>query len=206
MDRRGHRIHLPQPRPYAGENLTVAFAERYARYVRLRVADSGAPPLGITSAEVAGRMRYVFFPVQAGKRYRLFYGNPRAGRPPYDYPNVFQGIDRETAIAAVLGNPMPNPLYVPPRAIDQTPPRTNRWVPYLILGLVAAGLTLLALRLLRGGGPCRPAAPPDPKRPARPIGRAFLGFRFSGGFATVKTRRGREKPCCISLTHQGFGL
>ncbi len=155
VDRRRNRVYLPQPRPYAGENLTVVFPERYARYVRLR-GRLGAPPLGVTAAQVAGRMRYVFFPVQAGKRYRLFYGNPRAARPPYDYPNVFQGIDREPAIAAVLGNPMPNLLYIPPRAIDQTPPRTNRWVPYLILGLVVAGLTLLALRLSRRRRPAPP--------------------------------------------------
>ena len=137
------------PSPCAGENLTLTFPERYARYVRLRLADGGSPPVHFRATTVRGRMRYVFFPIQPGKRYRLFYGNPQALRPGYQYTNIFQGIDRQGTIVAGLGTPLQNPLYAPPRTMDQPPAPTHRWVPYLVLGLVGTGVALLVMRLLK---------------------------------------------------------
>lgn len=147
--RAGAGLVFRSPAPYTAENLTLTFPERYARYVRLRTADGGEAPVHFRNCTVSGRMRYVFFPCQPGKKYRLFYGNPKAQIPPYDYANIFQGIDRQAVIAASLGPSLPNPSYVAPKPAEAAPPPDRRWVWFMAAGLGSAGVVLLGMWLMK---------------------------------------------------------
>lgn len=136
---------------YHGEEMAVEFAEAFGRYVRVRIANGDDPPLAISQIVVRGRPRYVFFPFEADRRYRLFYGNPSARAGQYDYVNVFAHLDRAEAIEARLGPPQPNPRFIATR--DALPPHPwlvrNQWVLYVGLGVAVAALALIALRALR---------------------------------------------------------
>jgi hypothetical protein len=141
-------------------NVEVAFPEQFARFVRVRVANGDDPPLGVTRLAVFGRPRYVFFPFEKGRAYRLFYGNASARPPQYEYARVFAHVDPSSAVGTRLGPPEHNPRFIPTREAPKPHPwiERNQWVLYLALAAAVVGLGLVALRALR-----RP-----PESPIRP--------------------------------------
>ncbi|MBM4017906.1 MAG: DUF3999 domain-containing protein [Planctomycetes bacterium] len=145
---------------YREERLTVTFPEAFGRYVCLRIDNGDDPPLPITHVEVQGRPRYLYFPLEAGKQYRLFYGNPDARSPHYEYAAVFEKSDRRAAVEARLGDPQANPRFIPTRAAAPPPPWLvqNQWALYAALAVVVAALGLIALRALRQPQEAQPPA------------------------------------------------
>ncbi|MBE3069714.1 MAG: DUF3999 family protein, partial [Planctomycetes bacterium] len=136
---------------YHEERTAVEFPEAFGRYVRVRVTDGDDPPLAVVRLVVSGRPRYVFFPFETGRRYRLFYGNPGAGPARYDYVNVVARINRSEAVEARLGPPEANPRFIATK--KATPPHPwvvrNQWVLYVALGVAVVGLVAVAVRALR---------------------------------------------------------
>jgi len=145
---------------YRREQMTVEFAEAFGRYLRATVRDGDDPSLAVSGIVVHGRPRYVFFPLEPGRRFRLFYGNPDAATPQYEYAAVFAHVARGGAVEARLGPVGTNPRFIATREAREPHPWIvrNQWVLYVALGVAAAGLILIAVRALR-----RPAGeePPD---------------------------------------------
>jgi hypothetical protein len=136
---------------YDERQLEVEFGEAFGRYLRVRVTNGDDPPLEVSRLTVFGRPRYVFFPFEQGQRYRLFYGNPEARPPQYEYANVFRRINRAAAIEARLDAPERNPRFIATKAAQPPSPWlvSNQWVLYVGLGLAVAALALVAVRALR---------------------------------------------------------
>ncbi|MCX5685378.1 MAG: DUF3999 family protein, partial [Planctomycetota bacterium] len=136
---------------YNESRLTVTFPEAFGRYVRLKIANGDDPPLPISSVAVQGRPRYVYFPFEAGKQYRLFYGNPEARAPRYEYAAVFEKVNRRAAVETRLGEPRQNPRFIATRAAEPPSPwlERNQWVLYAALGVVVIALGLIALKALK---------------------------------------------------------
>ena len=136
---------------YREERLSVEFPEAFGRYVRVRITNGDDPPPTLSRIVAYGRPRYVFFPFQTGRRYRLFYGNPGARPARYDYADVFERIGRSAAIEARLGDPQANPRFIATKTA--TPPHPwivrNQWVLYAALGVAVVGLIVVAVRALR---------------------------------------------------------
>ncbi len=136
---------------YNEERLEIEFGETFGRYVHVRIHSGDDPPLAITRIVVYGRPRYVFFPFASGRRYRLFYGNPAARAPRYDYAKTFAHITRAEAVDARLGGVRHNPRFIATR--EALPPHPwivrNQWVLYVVLGVAVIGLVLVAVRSLR---------------------------------------------------------
>jgi len=133
------------------EQMTVALPETFGRYLSVRVHNGDDPPLAVSGIAVHGRPRYLFFPFEPGRRYRLFYGNAgaRAGR--YEYAQVAAHIDRRAAVEARLGPVEANTRFIATR--EAPPPHPwlvrNQWVLYAALAVVVAVLVLIAVRALR---------------------------------------------------------
>jgi len=106
------------------------------------------------------RPRYVFFPLEPGRRYRLFYGAPAARPGRYEYARVAAHIDRGSAVEARLGPVEANTRFI---ATHEAPPPhpwlvRNQWVLYAALAVVVAVLVLIAVRALQ--------KPPEDDAPA----------------------------------------
>ncbi|HUU93872.1 MAG TPA: DUF3999 family protein [Phycisphaerae bacterium] len=136
---------------YSEEWLEVEFGETFGRYVHVRIRNGDDPPLAVTRIVVYGRPRYVFFPFESGRSYRLFYGNRQARAPQYDYAKTFARITRAESVEARLGGVEPNPRFIATR--ETLPPHPwivrNQWVLYVALGVAVIALVLVAVRALR---------------------------------------------------------
>ena len=142
------------------DRLEAEFPEAFGRYVRLEVENGDDPPLTGVGLTVYGRPRYVFFPFEAGRRYRVFYGNPQARSPDYDFARLFEHADRAAAVEARLGPPVANPRFIATREAGEPAPwvRQNQWVLYVALAVAVVVLGFVAVRALRRG-----TEPPEEK-------------------------------------------
>jgi hypothetical protein len=136
-----YRIQYKQK---TGESVKVETIRAPYRYLQLRIFNGDNPPLKLENVAVYWRETSLVFQAEAGRRYRLIGGNPRAGEPNYDLARSIHGIDDFKLPVAGLGL-----LTATPRR-EQLSPWTERhstliWV--ILLLAVGAMLTLVLKNL-----------------------------------------------------------
>jgi hypothetical protein len=137
--RRAGEPHVP---------LVAEFTEVTASRFRLMVTDDRNPPLNVVGATTRAAARQVVFadPGAGVSRLKLYYGNPRAQPPVYDFArNLPETIEPPPARAA-LAERRENPGYLPePRPFTERWP----WLIHLVLGVVCLGLGIILVSLGR---------------------------------------------------------
>ncbi len=124
--------------------LQIDFPEVTASRLRLVVTDFANPPLDLRAVRYSAPAREVVF---AQKDYarpvKLYYGNPDAEAPHYDFEREVPLVLPQPSEPAQLGEQVRNPTYEPP------PASLSERAPWLIyLALAAASLALLAVLAL----------------------------------------------------------
>ena len=132
-----------EPRP-----LLVEFEEVRASRLRLIVIDYSNPPLNVESVKFSAPARQVVFakPVDNGQGLRLFFGNPRAVEPRYDFAGNLPDKLDPPPTRCRLGQPQENPQYIP-----EPLPFTERWpwLIYLVLASVSIVLGYIIVNISR---------------------------------------------------------
>ncbi|MBM4072482.1 MAG: DUF3999 domain-containing protein [Planctomycetes bacterium] len=115
----------------------------FAGRLRLVITDYANPPLNIEAVEFRIPVRQIIFMPEEKKLHgplRLYYGNPSAGAPNYDFQNRLPADIKPPPAAFTLGKRESNPAYQPP------PPTLHERMPWLIyVALAIASLALLAI-------------------------------------------------------------
>jgi hypothetical protein len=116
--------------------------EQTVRRLRLVVTDYSNAPLNITTVRSTAPVRQMIIAPtpELMPPLRLYFGEPRAARPQYDFEALLPANLEPAPLRATLDPIQKNPTYVPPPK-----PFTERWpwLVYLVLG--AASLILLAI-------------------------------------------------------------
>jgi hypothetical protein len=148
-DTRWRQIQFGEWRRRAGEEhrpMEIRFNEVQARRLRLVVTDFRNPSLNLTAVRYTAPARQVAFgTTDLAAPLKLYFGNPQAEPPHYDFAaNVPLRLD-PSPTRATLGELIPNPEYSPLPL-----PWTERWpwLVYVVLG--AASLVLLAILVALG--------------------------------------------------------
>jgi hypothetical protein len=122
--------------------LEITFREVPARRLRLVVTDFRNHPLDIRSVTYSAPARQVVFEPKPELAHplRLYFGNPKAGAPHYDFAATLPATLNPAPERGSLGDLTRNPDYRPPLK-----PWTERWpwLVYLVLG--PAAVVLLAI-------------------------------------------------------------
>lgn len=135
----------------AGEKKTdmvARFNEVRAARLKLVVTDDRNAPLQIRSVKVAAPVRAIIVERNAAlaSPLRLYFGNPKAEAPNYDFArNLPKPLDSPPA-RLVAGGRQANPMYAP-----EPLPLTERlpWLIYVLLGAAVAVLLALIASLAR---------------------------------------------------------
>ncbi len=129
------------------ENLQVDFPETRERLLQVRIHHADDAPLTMTAAQTLGTPWHLRWERRAGEQYQLWYGNPSARVPEYDF-----GLLQEAATTATVFTAGPeeqNPAWqAPARTVDEAV-QQRPWALYAALGLGVLVMGGLALRLLR---------------------------------------------------------
>ncbi|MBI3667698.1 MAG: DUF3999 family protein [Acidobacteria bacterium] len=127
---------------------TVAFAERFARHLKLTVTDDRNPPLAIITVQAGSAAREILFPESSVSAHpvRLYYGNQKAQAPHYDFAARLAPEATASPPRLSLGPQQPNPIYRPePRPLSERSP----WLIYLVLSLASIALAAILINLAR---------------------------------------------------------
>ena len=120
----------------------IDFQEHAVRHLKLTVIDDRNPALAVMEVTAQGAARRVIFdgsPAAQGAL-RLYYGNPRALAPRYDFGVRLAPEPGPPATRVGLGSQRDNPVYRPePKALSERAP----WLIYIVLA--AAGVVLAAI-------------------------------------------------------------
>jgi hypothetical protein len=116
----------------------------FTRWLRLTIEDARNPPLTIGNVWYTASAREVVFRVPEGTRppLRLYYGNPKATAPRYDFASTLPPRLGPLPDRVELGVLERNPQYVAPPL-----PWTERW-PYLVDAVLTAACAVLLVILV----------------------------------------------------------
>jgi hypothetical protein len=132
----------------AQHDLLAEFPEVTAARLRLVVTDFSNPPLHIEGVRVAAPARAVIVAYRADLPgpLQLYFGNPKAEAPNYDFARNLEPRLEPPPQRLQLGERQPNPAYQP-----EPLPLTERlpWLIYVLLGIAIAVLGVLILSLAR---------------------------------------------------------
>ncbi len=112
------------------------------RRLRLVVTDNRNPPLDVTAVSFTAPARAVIFSPTAELTapLRLYFGDPRAQQPQYDFAALLPARLEPPPQRVILGPLEANPTYqAPPKPLSERWP----WLVYAVLG--AASAVLLAI-------------------------------------------------------------
>lgn len=136
------------------ESLAIAFPEHWDRYLRLRIHNGDNPPILLKRLALRACRREFVFATNAPGRYWIYYGNPAAKQPSYDFARVISAAAKPEE--ASLGAQEQNPVYVPPEPplrpwTDRHPAMLYTILSAAILGLGYGSVKfLLSLRAAAG--------------------------------------------------------
>jgi hypothetical protein len=135
----------PETQEQVRERLKVTFPETQARYWRVEVLDRNDPALVGVRVRLFTTPRRVVFRAEAGRRYRLLYGNSRADAPQYNLARIVDAKSLESAEPARLGAEEGNASYADPAPWSERHPI----VLWAALAIAVLALGALAVRALR---------------------------------------------------------
>lgn len=128
--------------------LVARFTEVKAFELALIVTDNRNPPLDLTNVQVRAAARQVVFEndAQLEGPLRLYFGNPSATEPRYDFARNLPSQLDPPPTRLDLQDRITNPIYQP-----VPPPLTERlpWLIYVILATAIAGLAAVVADLAR---------------------------------------------------------
>jgi len=125
------------------EQLTINFPEQRERFVRAQIFNGDDQPLPLESLTLEAFRRTVGFPANERGVYWVYYGNPDARQPSYDFGYV---AAQPVALGATLGPELANLTYRAPRKpwTDEHP-----GLLYSILGAAVIVMGTVTFRFLR---------------------------------------------------------
>lgn len=128
------------------EYLSIGFPEQWERYLRLRVHNGDNPPLSVRGLALSAYRRMIKFPSNTAGQYWVYYGNPEAKQPSYDFGQVMPGGVQAEDIAA--GAEEVNPSYRPPVPAQKPWSDRHPQVLYAVLAAAVLGMGYVAVRFL----------------------------------------------------------
>ena len=113
------------------------------RYLRIWIENASDPPLDVQGASVTRLAYYLDFQARPGKTYALYFGNPRAPSPTYDFAQYAGRLRKDGVTKASLEAAVQNPA----KRAGRVPPWSERhkgliWAA-LVLVIIVLGLLIM---------------------------------------------------------------
>jgi hypothetical protein len=98
---------------YSVEKKTLRFPEVRCRYLKLVIYNHDDPPLKLAAIEVQGVEEDLVCRTETDRSYSLYYGNPQAHAPRYDFERLKNYLSLETIVRVRLGSETENDSFRP---------------------------------------------------------------------------------------------
>jgi len=126
------------------EGLTIQLKGKRARFVKIRIRNQDDAPLQFQGVQVVRYNDQLLFPNSNEHDYWLYFGNPEATAPQYDFREYASRMEQESSVTAATGGVEGNPAYGQPPEVPW--PERHRWLVWGVLLAILVGLALLVYR------------------------------------------------------------
>ncbi len=83
-------------------NNVISLGEARDRYLKILIQNQDDAPLKIDNMSIKGNQRVIYFPPERNNRYYLFYGNPDARKPIYEFEKILPHTESKKAVMVQL--------------------------------------------------------------------------------------------------------
>jgi hypothetical protein len=128
------------------ESSVIHFNGPKYRYLLIKVYNKDDKPLDFKGARVSRSMTYVDFAPKRKADYRLYFGNPEAAPPQYDFAHYHRKLRAQGVSSVHIGPVQENPVFGKKSEIQPWSER-NRWLLWIALILMMAALGFLVYRV-----------------------------------------------------------
>ena len=130
------------------QSLALTYPERHDRYLRLRIFNGDNRPVPVARVYVETLKRVIkFLPPSAGD-VQLYYGNPDAQAPVYDFAAILRRQAPLPETTPLIGEWKRNPDYRPPKGPTKPWSERHPGLLYAVLGVAVVGMGLVTVRFL----------------------------------------------------------
>lgn len=130
------------------QSLALSYRERYDRYLRLRIFNGDNRPVPVVRVYVETLKRVMkFLPPSAGD-VQLYYGNPDARAPVYDFAAILRRQAPLPETTPLVGEWRRNPDYRSPAEPVKPWSERHPALLYGVLGVAVVGMGLVTVRFL----------------------------------------------------------
>jgi Protein of unknown function (DUF3999) len=130
------------------QSLALGFRERYERYLRLRIFNGDNRPVAVTRVFVETVKRVMKFLPPSDGDARLYFGNPDAAAPVYDFAAILSRQAPLPETTPTVGEWKLNPDYRSPGEAGKPWSERHPALLYGVLGLAVVGMGLVTVRFL----------------------------------------------------------
>jgi hypothetical protein len=92
-------------------NNIINLGEARDKYLKILIYNQDDRPLKIEDISAFGNQRLIYFPVEKNKQYFLFYGNPDARRPTYEFEKLLPHVESKKSVMVLLEKEQHNEDY-----------------------------------------------------------------------------------------------
>jgi hypothetical protein len=130
------------------DSTSISLHGQKYRYLLVRIHNRDDKPLLFNHAKVTRSATYVTFTPKHKAQYELYFGNPKARRPKYDFSHYHAKLRKKGVNLAELGPLESNPLY---GKKDEAAPwsEKNKWLLWMALLMMIAALGVLVYRVIK---------------------------------------------------------
>ncbi len=144
---------------FQGSNLTIAYPEVKSRFIRVVVFNKDDQPVSFSKnaadTKIESMVRSILFDAVADKGYSMYFGNPAAAKPQYDFASI-RAYEAASPASATLGAVSENKGYVAPAEAKQPWGEHNRAIlnaALVLCVIVFAAIVYVYVRKTRVPGP-----------------------------------------------------
>lgn len=143
---------------FTGSKLSIDYPEIKSRFIRIVVFNKDDQPVSFSKyasdIKVESKVRSILFDAKAGTGYSMYFGNPSAPKPQYDFASI-KAYEDISPTMATLGAVSENKSYIPPAEVQKPWSDRNRVVlnvALVMLVFVVGGLVYMYVKKVRTSG------------------------------------------------------
>jgi hypothetical protein len=124
------------------KNNVIPLGEARDRYLKIFIHNEDDRPLKIEDISVYGNGRLLYFPVEKNEKYFLFYGNPEARKPTYEFEKLLAHMESKKSVMVQLEKEQANEDYSRVREVFKEDQQFIIW-PMVAFVIVALGFLII---------------------------------------------------------------
>jgi hypothetical protein len=128
------------------KNNVISLGETRERYLKILIYNQDDAPLKIDNISIKGNQQLIYFPAEKDKRYYLFYGNPDAIKPIYEFVKLLPHTESKKSVMVQLGKEQVNEDF---SRVEEVLEEDQQFIIWPMVAFVVVALGFLIMKSIK---------------------------------------------------------